>query len=141
MIKRTILFLFALISLSHPQTLDRQFFEFESLLQKNDLKYKKQARVDEAVYAHRNFTLRIEKPSNKVSGLSVWVVPRRDYRENIQTLDFLSSTVRVFCKVKDQEVSRFIETISYSINVGTCKGELHHVIEMMSWELLLRLDG
>ncbi len=141
MIKRTILFLFALISLSHPQTLDRQFFEFESLLQKNDLKYKKQARVDEAVYAHRNFTLRIEKPSNNVSGLSAWVVPRRDCRENIQTLDFLSSTVRVFCKVKDQEVSRFIETISYSINVGTCKGELHHVIEMMSWELLLRLDG
>ncbi|MEJ7620106.1 MAG: hypothetical protein WKI46_04730 [Aquificaceae bacterium] len=43
--------------------------------------------------------------------------------------------------MKDREVSKFIETISYSINMGTCKGELHHVIEMMSWELLLRLDG
>ncbi len=98
-------------------------------------------RADEVVYAHRNLTLRIEKPGDKVFGLSAWIVPRRDYRENKQTLDFLFSTVRVFCKMKDREVSKFIETISYSINMGTCKGELHHVIEMMSWELLLRLDG
>jgi len=148
MIKRAILFLFALISLSHPQTLDRQFFEFESLLQKNALRYKKQTRADEVIYAHRNLTLRVEKLSNKVSGLSAWIVPRRDYRENKQTLEFLSFAVRVFCKAKDHEVSRFVETISYSIthtkstsiDVGTRKGELRHVIEMMSWELLLGLD-
>lgn len=136
------------VAVSHPQTLDRQFFEFESLLQKHALRYKKQMRADEVIYAHRNLTLRIEKTGARVSGLSAWIVPRRDYRENKQTIDFLSSGVRVFCKAKDNEVNRFVETLSYSIthtkstsvNVGTCKGELRHVIEMMSWELLLRLD-
>ncbi|WP_213032516.1 hypothetical protein, partial [Acinetobacter baumannii] len=128
-----------IVAVSYPQTLDRQFFEFESLLQKNALRYKKQTRADEVIYAHRNLTLRVEKSNNRVSGLSAWIVPRRDYRENKQTLDFLSSAVRVFCKAKDHEVSRFVETISYSIthtkstsiDVGTCKGELRHVIEMM----------
>ncbi|MEJ7621799.1 MAG: hypothetical protein WKI49_04715 [Aquificaceae bacterium] len=137
-----------IVAVSYPQTLDRQFFEFESLLQKNALRYKKQTRADEVIYAHRNLTLRVEKSNNRVYGLSAWIVPRRDYRENKQTLDFLSSAVRVFCKAKDHEVSRFVETISYSIthtkstsiDVGTCKGELRHVIAMMSWELLLRLD-
>ncbi len=142
-----IIFLLLYLGLAYSQNLERQFFEFESLLQKSSLKYKKKSSTDEVVYAHRNATLRVQF-SDRVLGISAWIVPRRDYRENRQTLDFISSAVRVFCRADESEVSKFRENLAYSIThtrsasikVGSCSGELRHVVEFMNWELLLKVE-
>ncbi|QID33289.1 hypothetical protein [Pampinifervens florentissimum] len=132
--------------MAYPQNLERQFFECKSLLQKNALRYKKKRSSDEMVYAYRNATLRGQF-SDRVYSMSVWIVPRRCYRENRHTLDFISSVVRVFCKADEPEVSKFRESVACSIThtrctslkVGLCSGKLCHVVEFTSWELLLRV--
>ncbi|RME08337.1 MAG: hypothetical protein D6804_07530, partial [Aquificota bacterium] len=71
------------------ENLDRQLLEFENLLQRHGLRFKKKKSVEEAVYAHRNVTLRVQY-NHRVHFMSAWIVPRRDYRDNRRTLDFLS---------------------------------------------------
>lgn len=142
--RKVFIFSLILLTLSYAQSPDRQLLEFESQLQKQGLKYKSKRLSGEAVYAHRNVTLRLWF-NHRVNVLSAWIVPRRDYRDNLQTLDFLSSAVRTFCGADQKEVQAFREVVAYNIShtrsapvkVGKCSGELRHITEFMSWELLL----
>lgn len=133
-----------MLHLAYGQTPERQLLEFELQLQRLGLKYKSKKAQDEAVYAHRNVTLRVGF-NQKVHSLSAWIVPRRDYRDNLQTLDFLSSAVRTFCGANQQEVEAFRNSVAHTIShtrsapikAGKCSGELRHITEFMNWELFL----